>query len=200
MTAVTKVLITVAALAGGALIAGCAGGNADPPAQATAITCVEPHGLGLIIGAHRDVPAPRPSATVQCELQDAISHREQVSIVIADGQPAVRILRLAPVTGGTRAGQKARMTEDARIVLAAVSDSRPSNPGVDDLTALAVASGEARSLGHRMRRSSSPTRGWTTGARSTSPRPACSPRSPATSPASSRPTARSRTSTACRSS
>ena len=146
MTAATKALAAGAAMAGVTLIAACAGGNAPLPPTISYANCTAPDGLGLIIGAHRDVPAPQLSATMQCDLQDAIQHREPVFIVIADGQPSARELTLIPVTGGTAAGRAARIADDIKIVLADISKARPSNDGVDDLAALAIASDEAHSL------------------------------------------------------
>jgi len=146
MTAVTKTLAAGAAMAGVTLIAACAGGNVPLPPPGTSASCTAPDGLGLIIGAHRDVPAPQPSATMQCELQKAIRNHEPVFIVIADGQPSAHELSLIQVTGGTKAGRAARIAEDVRIALADISKARPSNVGVDDLAALDIAGDEAHSL------------------------------------------------------
>ena len=146
MTAVTKTLAAGAAMAGVTLIAACAGGNALPVRTISSVGCTAPDGLGLIIGAHRDAPAPQPSATMQCELQNAIRNHAPVFMVIADGQPIARELTLIPVTGGTEAGRVARIAEDVRIVLADIGKARPGNAGVDDLAALAIASDEALSL------------------------------------------------------
>jgi outer membrane protein OmpA-like peptidoglycan-associated protein len=149
MTALTKALVAGAAAAGVALITACGGGNVAQYASTltTPVTCTASHGLGLIIGAHRDVPAPQLSAIVQCELQDAIKNGQPVFLVVADGQPSVRMLSLVPVIGGTPAGQVARVDANLATVRARVSEARPGNAGIDDLAALAVASDEARSVG-----------------------------------------------------
>jgi outer membrane protein OmpA-like peptidoglycan-associated protein len=150
MTALTKALVAGVTAAGLGLIAACGGNTVPPPADANdppAVACAPPHGLGVIIGAHRNVPAPRLSANVLCELQDAIVKGEPVFMVVADGQPTVSTLSLLPVTGGTPAGRAARLSENLRIVRSAVSKARPGHAGVDDLAALGVASDEARSLG-----------------------------------------------------
>lgn len=141
-----SVMVSVAALTAACSLAGAApqplGGG-----SAAAVTCTTPDGLGLIIGAHRNVPAPQLSPLALCDLTMAITHGRQVFVVEADGSPSVLRLHLIPVTGGTQAGQAARIAEDVLLVRKAVSRIRPGNPGVDDLAALAVASDEARTLG-----------------------------------------------------
>jgi OOP family OmpA-OmpF porin len=152
MTAVTKALVACVATFGVALTTACSAGDAGPQSTngddaAVVTTCPTPDGLGLIIGTHRNVPAPQLSGTVLCELKIAITSGKPVFIVVADGVPSVHMLSLIPVTGGTPAGRSARIAQNIITVGDAVSDARPSHPGVDDLAALAVASDEARSLG-----------------------------------------------------
>jgi OmpA-OmpF porin, OOP family len=152
MTAVTKALVACVATCGVALTAACSAGNSGPQSAAgddaaVITTCPTPDGLGLVIGAHRNVPAPQLSGTVLCELKSAITSGKPVFVVVADGDPSVRTLSLVPVTGGTPAGRAARIAQNIMTVSDAVSAARPSHPGVDDLAALAVAGDEARSLG-----------------------------------------------------
>ena len=152
MAAATKALVACVATFGVALIAACSAGDSGPQLtggdNAAVITaCPRPDGLGLVIGAHRNVPAPQLSATVLCELRSAITAGKPVFLVVADGAPSARTLSLVPVTGGTPAGRAARIARNMVTVTGAVSAARPGSPGVDDLAALAVASDEARSQG-----------------------------------------------------
>jgi outer membrane protein OmpA-like peptidoglycan-associated protein len=139
------VLASVAALTAACSLAGAA--PQGPGDGSPGMTCTTPDGLGLIIGAHRNVPAPQLSPRAQCDVTMAITHRKPVFIVVADGSPRAYLVHLLPVTGGTKAGQDARINENGLLVSRAVSRARPGSPGVDDLAALAVASDEARTLG-----------------------------------------------------
>jgi outer membrane protein OmpA-like peptidoglycan-associated protein len=153
MTSASKALVACVATVSVALTASCSGGNpGTQPAggggdAVVVATCPEPEGLGLVIGAHRNVPVPQLSGIVLCELKSAITNGKPVFVVVADGEPSVRVLSLVPVTGGTTAGRAARIAQDIMTAGQAVSEARPSHPGVDDLAALAVAGDEARSLG-----------------------------------------------------
>lgn len=149
MAILTKALTGCVLASVAALTAACSLAGAAPQALgdgSPGLTCTTPDGLGLIIGAHRNVPAPHLSPRAVCDLTMAITHSKQVFVVEADGSPSVRQLHLIPVTGGNQAGQAARIAEDVSLVREAVSRIRPGNPGVDDLAALAVAGDEARTL------------------------------------------------------
>jgi outer membrane protein OmpA-like peptidoglycan-associated protein len=139
------VLASVAALSAACSLGGAPGQGLgdDSPGP----TCTTPDGLGLIVGAHRNVPAPRLSPRARCDVTMAITHRKPVFVVVADGSPSAYRMHITPVTGGNQAGLNAQIGEDRLLVSKAVSRIRPGNPGVDDLAALAVASDEARTLG-----------------------------------------------------
>ncbi len=104
--------------------------------------------MELIIGAHRDAPAPFLGHVVLCQVANVIRAGKPVRIVDVSGQPKLATLVLAPVTGGSLAQQGApRVHEDVRHVQRAVAALRPAYPGIDDLAAISVAADEARSDG-----------------------------------------------------
>jgi len=134
------------------LTAGCSSltGLADVRTVAAA-DCTYPDGVMLIIGAHRDVPAPVLSPAqdprVACLVTAAIRDGNPVWIVVAAGQP--QLIRPKLVTGtGSLAQQNSRwLSQDLKRVEAAVAAARPDSAGADDLAALAVAADAARAAG-----------------------------------------------------
>lgn len=141
--------LTAAAAVAAFLLSGC-----SPLAQVTDLqarpvpVCGGPSGVVLIVGAHRDAPAPWMDSSVACLVAAAIEAGRPVILVDASGQPTVVTPRLMSVRGGTLAQQGSpRVAEDLQSVSAAVADLRPASPGVDDLAALAVAADAARSAG-----------------------------------------------------
>jgi outer membrane protein OmpA-like peptidoglycan-associated protein len=124
-------------------LAGLSGMNA-PVAQ----HCGDPRGIVLIIGAHRNAPAPSLGSRLSCQVAATIRAHLPVWIVVASGQPLVITPQLASGQGGTLAQQNSPwVQQDVRRVQAAVAAARPDSPGIDDLAALAVAADEARSAG-----------------------------------------------------
>jgi outer membrane protein OmpA-like peptidoglycan-associated protein len=105
----------------------------------------------LVIGAHRDVPAPslNPSQDprVACLVTAAIMDKEQVWIVVAAGQPKLVPLQLMNGTGSLAEQDSPWVSQDLQRVEAAVAAARPDSAGADDLAALAVASDAARAAG-----------------------------------------------------
>jgi outer membrane protein OmpA-like peptidoglycan-associated protein len=99
----------------------------------------------LIIGAHRDAPAPSLDQRVGCQVTAAIRAGKPVLVVVAAGQPKLTIPRLISVHGGTLAQQDSRVLQNLHRVQAAVRGARPDSAGADDLAALAVAADAARS-------------------------------------------------------
>jgi OOP family OmpA-OmpF porin len=136
------------AVVAAALTAGCstvASLTGQPLATAG---CPRPGGVALIVGAHRDAPAPSLSPSqdprVTCLVTAAIEDHKPVWIVVADGQPRVVRLRLAG-GGGSLAEQNSPWARaDLRRAEAAVAAARPDSAGADDLAALAVAADAAR--------------------------------------------------------
>ncbi len=106
--------------------------------------CGHPRGVVLIIGAHRDAPAPSLDERSRCQVTSAISAGKPVLIVVAAGQPELITPRLASVRGGTLAQQNSpRVQQDVQRVQAAIAAARPDSPGVDDLAALEFAADAA---------------------------------------------------------
>jgi outer membrane protein OmpA-like peptidoglycan-associated protein len=111
--------------------------------------CGRPVSMLLVIGAHRNAPAPALSSPLLlCQVATAIRAGKPVWIVVASGQPRLITPRLASVTGGTLAEQHSpRAQQDVQRLQSALAAARPDLPGVDDLEALSVAADEARSAG-----------------------------------------------------
>jgi len=110
--------------------------------------CGDPRSMVLIIGAHRNAPAPSLDPGLVCQVTAAIRAGLPVQIVVPSGQPLLTTPRLVSVQGGTLAQQNSpRVRQDVQRVQAAVAAARPDSPGVDDLAALAVAADQARSAG-----------------------------------------------------
>ncbi len=135
--------------AGLILLASCSSLSGSPvTTTTTAIHCQAAKATILILGAHRNSPAPSLDPPVICQLTAAIRAGKLVRIVVASGQPQLITPQLMSVTGGTLAQQGSpRAQHDVQLVEAAVAAARPDAPGVDDLAALAVAADEARSAG-----------------------------------------------------
>jgi outer membrane protein OmpA-like peptidoglycan-associated protein len=118
-----------------------------------AASCFHPGGVVLVIGAHRDVPAPSLVSSqdprVACLVGTAIRDKKPVMIVVADGQPKVIHLTLPNGTGSLAQQNSPWVSQDLARVEAAVAAARPDSAGADDLAALAVAADAARTAGAR---------------------------------------------------
>jgi OOP family OmpA-OmpF porin len=139
----------ILAAAAAVVLAGC-GSISDLTSTAVTAsqTCPHPDGMILIIGAHRDAPAPQLNPLLECELTAVIATGGPVRIVIPDSPPQLVTPQLEPVNGGTLAQQASpRVQHDVQLTDQAVSNARPDAPGVDDLNALAVAADEAHTIG-----------------------------------------------------
>jgi OmpA-OmpF porin, OOP family len=141
----------LAALAAG-LTAGCSSLTGLTGAHHVAAAgCRHPDGVMLVIGAHRDVPAPSLSPSqdprVACLVTAAIMDKKPVWIVVADGQPKVIRLTLVHGTGSLAQQDSPWVSQDLQWVEAAIADARPDSAGADDLAALAVAADAARAAG-----------------------------------------------------
>ncbi len=139
----------LAPVCGALLVAGCSSLSEVAGAHTTAaLACPHSQGIVLIIGAHRNAPAPWLDERLRCQAAAAISAGKPVLIVVAAGQPKLIIPRLASVVGGTLAQQNSpRLQQDVQHIQALIAGARPGSPGVDDLAALAVAGDAARSAG-----------------------------------------------------
>jgi outer membrane protein OmpA-like peptidoglycan-associated protein len=143
-----RALIVAAAAA--LLLAGCSPITEVISMQDHAVpACGRPDGVVLIVGAHRDAPAPSAlDPRVACQVAAAIKDGTPVILVDASGQPNLVTPRLMSVSGGTLAQQNSpRIAEDLQRVNEAIAILRPRAPGVDDLAALAVAADAALSAG-----------------------------------------------------
>jgi outer membrane protein OmpA-like peptidoglycan-associated protein len=143
-----RALITAAAAAW--LITGCSPLTEVVSMQDHSVpACGHPDGVVLIVGAHRDAPAPASlNPRVACLVGAAIKDGKPVILVEASGQPNVVTPRLMSVDGGTLAQQDSpRVAQDVQRVSEAVAGLRPRCAGVDDLAALDVAADAARSAG-----------------------------------------------------
>jgi OOP family OmpA-OmpF porin len=137
------------ALAVAALMAGCSvvtglSGSTSPAAP----RCRAPRGVELIIGAHRNAPAPALDSRLECQVANAVSAGQPVQIVVAVGQPQLLRVPLLNPQGGTIAERARRASQDLQRIRAAVRTARPDSPGVDDLAALSEAGDEARTDGY----------------------------------------------------
>lgn len=140
------------AVAAAVLTAGCSSlAGLTGVHTVAAAGCPHPDGVVLVIGAHRDVPAPSLSPVqnprVACLVTVAISAKEPVWIVVADGQPAVTRLGLGNGSGSLAEQDSPWAARDLHQVEAAVTAARPESAGVDDLAALDVAADAARAAG-----------------------------------------------------
>jgi outer membrane protein OmpA-like peptidoglycan-associated protein len=145
-----KRALVIVAAAVTLLLAGCSSLTKVISMQSSTVpSCGRPDGVVLIIGAHRDAPAPSAlTPRVACLVAAAIGQGKPVILVDPSAQPSVVIPRLASVTGGTLAQQDSpRAAENLQRVNAAIAGLRPRSPGVDDLAALAVAADAALSAG-----------------------------------------------------
>ena len=109
-------LIALAAL----MVTGCASLSDMAGVHTMALSgCHPPQGVVLIIGAHRNAPAPSLDQRLKCQVTAAISDGKQVLIVVAAGQPKLIIPKLASVHGGTLAQQDSpRVQQDLQRVQA----------------------------------------------------------------------------------
>jgi outer membrane protein OmpA-like peptidoglycan-associated protein len=116
-----------------------------------AVGCPRPDGVMLIIGAHRDVPAPSLTPAqdprVTCLVEAAIKAKKPVSIVVATGQPGVIRVKLLNGAGSLAQQDSPWVSQDLQRVAAKVAAARPESAGADDLAALAVAADAARAAG-----------------------------------------------------
>jgi len=149
MTLLRRLAAAAMLLAAAALPAAGCSSILDPRPTTTAVVhCADPHGLELIIGAHRDAPEPTLDPTLVCQITAAIRAGETVQIVAVSGQPRLITVRLESVTGGTLAQQNSpRLQQDVQRVLTAIAAARPDAPGIDDLEALSIAADAARTAG-----------------------------------------------------
>jgi len=141
---------SLAVLAGAAVLAaGCSPLSQVVSMQARpVITCGRAQSVVLILGAHKDAPAPSLDPRVACRVAAAIKGGKPVILVDASGQPRLVRLRLLPADTGTLAQRGSpRVMEDLRRVEDAISGLRPQSPGVDDLAAFAIAADAARGAG-----------------------------------------------------
>jgi OOP family OmpA-OmpF porin len=151
MKCVRKLARTTAAVvlaAAVVLVAGCSSILGSDPATTAAPRCAAPHGLELIVGAHRDAPEPSLDPALVCQITAAIRAGEPVQIVAVSGQPRLITPQLEPVTGGTLAQQNSpRVRQDVQRIQAAIAAARPDSPGIDDLEAFSIAADAARAAG-----------------------------------------------------
>jgi OOP family OmpA-OmpF porin len=144
------IAMAAAATATAVLLAGCSPLTEVVTMQGHSVpVCGHPDGVVLIVGAHRDAPAPSAlDPRVACLVDAAIEHGKPVILVDATGQPDVVTPRLLSVTGGTLAQQDSpRVAADMQRVNNAIAGLRPESPGVDDLAALALAADAAQAAG-----------------------------------------------------
>jgi outer membrane protein OmpA-like peptidoglycan-associated protein len=134
--------------AGAFATASCSSSSGSGTTITAALSCTDPHGLELIIGAHRNAPEPSPDPALVCQITTAIRAGEPVRIMVASGRPRLITPHLESVTGGTLAEQNSpRVQQDVQRILTAIADARPDSPGIDDLEALSVAADAARTAG-----------------------------------------------------
>ena len=150
--AVTRRGPAALAVAAAVLTAGCSSlAGLTGVHTVAAAGCPHPDGVVLVIGAHRDVPAPSLSPVqnpqVACLVSVAISAKKPVWIVVADGQPAVTRLDLGNGSGSLAEQDSPWAARDLHQVEAAVAAARPESAGADDLAALDVAADAARAAG-----------------------------------------------------
>lgn len=116
-----------------------------------AVKCPHPDGVMLIIGAHRDVPAPSlipaQEPRVACLVEAAVKDNKPVWIVVADGTPRVIRLKLPNGAGSLAQQNSPWVSQDVQRVEAAVQTVRPASAGADDLAALDVAGDLALAAG-----------------------------------------------------
>jgi outer membrane protein OmpA-like peptidoglycan-associated protein len=139
----------LALLAAALLLAGC--GQADTPqasSNADATSCATPQGLVLVVGVHRNEPAPGVPVVLACPLGKAIGSRRPVAVVADDGNPFVTLsATVLPVSTANAAAWANDTRAEEDRVLAAVASAKARTPGADLLGALSVAADEARSAG-----------------------------------------------------
>lgn len=137
------------ALAATMLLAGCSTlADLEGVRTTSASGCGRSEGLVLVIGAHRNEPAPSLDQRLTCQVAAAIRAGQPVRIVVASGQPQLISPQLIKVTGGTLAQQNSPwVQEDLKRIVTAVAAARPTSPGVDDLAALSIAADAMRSAG-----------------------------------------------------
>ena len=100
------IMTTVAAL----LLTGCTSLTQVISMQAHHVTkCDRSRGIVLIVGAHRDAPAPSLDQRVACQVAAAVSAGRLVLLVEATGQPVTVKPQLLSVHGGTLAQQGHRV-------------------------------------------------------------------------------------------
>ena len=68
--------------------------------------CGDPQGVVLIVGAHRNAPAPSLDQRLACQVTGAIRAGKPVLLVVASGQPQLLTPQLQSVSGGTLAEQR----------------------------------------------------------------------------------------------
>jgi hypothetical protein len=85
------------------LLTGCTSLTQVIGMQAHHVTkCGRSRGIVLIVGAHRDVPAPSLDPRVACQVAAAVSAGRLVLLVEATGQPVMARPALLSVHGGSR--------------------------------------------------------------------------------------------------
>jgi len=145
-----SVATTVAAIAGLLLLAGCGtpAVGARDATKTAATSCPVPAGLVLIVGVHRNEPAPGVPAALACTLQKTITAGHSVSIVADDGNPYVVLpATVLPVSTANQAAEANDIRAGEDTVLADVASAKARTPGANLLAALSVAADEIRSAG-----------------------------------------------------
>jgi outer membrane protein OmpA-like peptidoglycan-associated protein len=137
------------ALAAAMIITGCSTlSDLEGMHTTVASLCGHSKGIVLVIGAHRNVPAPSLDQRLKCQLAAQIRAGQPVRIVVASGQPWLISPQLIRVSGGTLAEQNSPWVQkDLQHIQAAVTVARATSPGVDDLAALSIAADAMRSAG-----------------------------------------------------
>ena len=88
------------------LLTGCASlSEAASTPTTLASNCGYSRGVVLIVGAHRNAPAPSLDQRLACQVSAAIHDGKPVLLVVASGQPKLITPQLMIVNGGTLAQQ-----------------------------------------------------------------------------------------------
>ena len=120
-------------------LAACGGQKAQEPGQPTAATA-------FVVGARANMPPPRLDGDAREAVDRAVEQQALVSVIVADGQPAVAESTWLRIRGANDVARQQSRKENREAVERAVAGVRADGEETDLLTALDLAARELSAI------------------------------------------------------
>lgn len=133
-----RTLLAITASASMLAVTGCT------EAESTPVPALDTDGIVIVTASHANVPVPQLSPANVELLASALTQGIPVTVVSADGTPAVVKVGLPTVSADDNEAYRARQVSKALDTLAAAVTVLPDSPGASAYEALGVAEHEAR--------------------------------------------------------